>query len=139
MAAKVSLNKPDATPSKAAPAASETTAPVRANGLTYVQDAKGRNLGFRKLDALLKFRMRRLAGPEDARNFAVMIDIFSAAVVADIDGNLEPPPLSMRQVEALIVQLGNEGMDAAGAFVLNEIGLSQEVLDEAKNLQTTPS
>lgn len=117
---------------------SQPAQPARA-GLTYKADGRGRRIGFRPLDALLRFRIRRIAGPQDAGNFPVMIDYFSAAVVAEIDGNPESPPRTLQQVEAIISQLGVEGMEVAGLFVLEQIGVTPEMLDQAKNSAPTPN
>jgi hypothetical protein len=117
----------------------QTAQQNRQVGLHYVTDTRGRQIGLRKLSALLRFDMRRVAGATDSNNFAAMIDYFSAAVVAEIDGIPEAPPQTLKQVRAMIAQLDTEGMEVVGEFVLVEIGITPELLEQAKNSQATPS
>lgn len=117
---------------KTEPAVSATKSLPQGNGLIHVTDELGRTIGVRKLTALQKHRLRRLAGSQDAMNFPVMLDIFSAASTAEIDEEPEDIPISMRGVEGIIEQLGDEGLEVVGKIVLTHLGITKEEIDAAK-------
>jgi len=79
-------------------------------------------------------RLAKLAGTESA-NVGYMGYVVTAASVAAIDDEPEEFPMSIRAVEAMIEQLGDEGLEVVGEAVaeLNGVELDADALERAKN------
>ena len=86
-----------------------------ANTAVTVQDAAGRTLALRRLNALDKLRLFKAAGPVLAQNPLWLGMATLAAAVTSIDGVPVPPPVNEAQVEALVGKLGDQGISAIAA------------------------
>jgi hypothetical protein len=97
-------------------------------------DVNGRKIVVRRLDALQKMRLTKLGGA-DSNNIGYMTYVMLAAAVESIDDNPEPFPQTMRAVEAIVAQLGEEGLEAVALAMgeLNGINLDAAGVESAKN------
>jgi len=83
-----------------------------------VTDSRGRVLALKKLDILEESRLIRMLGQETATNMVYMTSyVMPAVMVASIDGDAVFMPNSMRELEALIKRLDNDGITAIQKFV----------------------
>jgi hypothetical protein len=76
-----------------------------------VTDALGRRIVARRITALQRMRIIRVIG-KDAGNPQYLGYALLAASCASIDGELEPIPVSIPQVEAMVDRLGDDGLTA---------------------------
>jgi hypothetical protein len=97
-----------------------------------VQDATGRTLALRRLNALDKLRLFKAAGPVLAQNPLWLGMATLAAAVTDIDGVPVPPPVNEAQIEALVGKLGDAGI-AAIATALAPVADSPSLAVHAGN------
>lgn len=106
-----------------------------ADGSIQVIDARGRAIVVKKLTALDKMRLTRIAGADGSMNQAYMGYALMAASVVSIGGEPEPFPKSIQAIEALVAQLDDDGLEAIGGAVseLNDGGTFKEDLAVAKN------
>lgn len=96
-----------------------------------VIDARGRRLVLRRMSMLDKLRLFKAAGPVLAQNAPwIGIALLACSVVA-IDEVPVPPPSSEGQIEALVRQLGDEGIRAVAGAI--EVAPAPLDLDAAKN------
>jgi hypothetical protein len=85
------------------------------------EDARGRRLSLRRMNALDKLRLFKAAGPALAHNEPWLgMSLLACSVVA-IDGVPVPAPASEGQIEALVQLLGDEGIAAAGHALAPDI------------------
>lgn len=99
----------------AAPAAPETPSQQvvrRASVERTVTAADGKVISYRPLRTLERMDLNAIAGAQNALNLAWMADASLAFSVTKIDGQPEPKPATMPQLRALILRLGDDGMDA---------------------------
>jgi hypothetical protein len=80
-----------------------------------VEDAAGRRLALRPLDALGKLRLLEAAGPVLSGNDRWLGMAALACSVVAIDGVPQPLPASKAGVEALVERLGEAGIEAVSA------------------------
>lgn len=115
------------TPSQAIVAAANKTAEVI--------DERARVLVVKKISSLERMRLFRVAGAELSANQQWMGIAAVAVSVVSIDGESVPRPGSVREIEALVSQLDDEGLEAAGQAYLDHFGVTvpDEVKDAAKN------
>jgi hypothetical protein len=111
MATKVTMNR-EPTPMAGAPA-------VRAEkpGVSYTTDATGRRIGYRKLSALEKMRVLKYVGAAASENRPYVGMAILAASVREINSEIEPFPQSERQIEAIIGQLDDVGVEAVAELM----------------------
>jgi hypothetical protein len=83
-----------------------------------VTDAQGRRLQLRRLTALDKLRLFKAAGPALSQNTSWLGMAVLAASVAAIDDVPVPAPASEQQIEALVGRLGDAGIAAIGATLV---------------------
>ena len=96
-----------------------------------VRDAQGRRLVLRRMSMLDKLRLFKAAGPVLAQNAPwIGIALLACSVVA-IDEVPVPPPSSEAQIEALVRQLGDEGIRAVAGAI--DVAAAPVDLDAAKN------
>lgn len=86
-----------------------------------VKDARGRQIALRKPGVLMQYRMVEVMG-ETAKNEVYMGMILPLMFVASIDGEQVMQPTSKREVEALIVRLDEDGINAVAAAVEQHYG-----------------
>jgi hypothetical protein len=77
------------------------------------RDNLGRTLTIRRLHALDRLRLLKLAGPELSQNDAWLNIAALAVSVTEIDGVPRAPPVTERQVETTVSELGDLGLQAA--------------------------
>ncbi len=108
---------------------------AKAKNQTEVTDDRGRKIGVKRLNALEKMRLSKIAGPDGASNPTYFGYVILAASVVSIDGEPEVFPMTSRAVEALISQLDDDGLSAvSGAVAELSGGLSPaEEAEHAKN------
>ena len=78
---------------------------------TEEKDKKGRTLTFRKMNALEQSRVVRAAGEHASNESYMTFFVYPAVSVAAIDGLPIPFPTNLKQIDSVIGQLGDEGMD----------------------------
>ncbi len=103
-----------------------------ANTVETIQDAAGRAITLRRLNALDKLRLFKAAGPVLAQNPLWLGMATLACATTDIDGVPVPPPANEAQVEALVGKLGDIGI-AAIAKALAPSPTTQSLADHAGN------
>jgi hypothetical protein len=104
-----------------------------------VQDARGRNLSIRQLNALDRFRIFGLLGPENAKNEQCLGYATLAYAVTRIDDDPQPRAASMLVLEALIQTLDDDGLVAvAQAIGKHFLPGAEAVKDEVKKESSTP-
>lgn len=118
--AKVELN-PTPTAQIVAKAQSEVVLPP---------DDKGRVFTLRKPGALAQFRLVEALG-DTASNQTYMGMVLPLIYLAKIDGEDVLPPISKREVEALIQRLDDEGIAALHAGVRDNYGTRDAEADKA--------
>lgn len=85
-----------------------------------VQDAAGRVIAVRRLNALDKLRLFKAAGPILAQNHPWLGMALLACSVTAIDGVPYPIPANEQQIEAMIARLGDGGINAVAAAMQDE-------------------
>jgi len=94
-----------------------------------VQDALGRRLMLRRLNAVDRLRLFKAIGPTLSENAAYLGMALLAVSVSSIDDVPLPAPGSEAQLEALISRLGDEGLEAAASAIPeDQLPADQQVL-----------
>lgn len=106
-----------------------------ANKTAETIDARGRILVVKKISALERMRLFRVAGAELSANQQWMGLAAIAVSVVSIDGDPVAPPGKVREIESMVDMLGDEGLESAGQAYLDHFGVTvpDEVKDAAKN------
>ena len=106
------------------------------NAVHVVTDANGRQIGIRKLKALDRLRMFEVLGPENAKNEPYLGYAALAFHVCSINTETIHRPTTKTQLEGLIQQLGDEGMNAVAAY-FDDAGKGEEekpkAIEQIKN------
>ena len=76
-----------------------------------IRDGLGRHIKIRRLNALDRLRLLKAAGPELSRNDTWLNIAALAVSVIEIDGVPRPTPLSERQIELTVQELGDVGLE----------------------------
>lgn len=97
-----------------------------------VEDAQGRKFVVKRLSEIEKMILARKIG-QDANNQAYFGYVLLAASVVSIDGEPEPAIQNARMAEALVSQLGSEGLEAAGDGLGRLNNATGEDIGHAKN------
>jgi len=90
---------------------------AEAGAALTVTDAGGRAVQFRRPGALDRLRLFKALGPVLSGNDRYVGYAMLAFCVTAIDGVPVPAPSSEAQVEALVVRLGDAGLEAVGGGV----------------------
>jgi hypothetical protein len=93
-----------------------------------VRDCMGRNLTVRHINAIDRLRLLKAAGPDLSQNDAWLNMAALTLSLVDIDGIPRPAPVNERQIEALVTELGDEGLRAV-AEALSANDESQVLFD----------
>jgi hypothetical protein len=129
--------QPAAPAAPPAPAsAPQPSAPAPGKAATrYVTDANGRQIGWRRLNALEDFDLTEIAGSQNAGNEEWMLRASIAFGVREIDGETVSRPTSKQQLRALVARLDDAGMAAVLALVGEMMSgdAGSEGIDRAKN------
>lgn len=91
-----------------------------ANAVRTIEHA-GHRISLRRLNALDKFRLLKAAGPELAQNEPWLGVAMLASSVTAIDDVPVPQPTNERQIEAIVSQLGDEGLAAVAESLAAEL------------------
>ena len=83
-----------------------------ANRLDTVTDAKGRVIGWRKLDVLEEMDLAEIAGAQNVANPQWMLFAMVAMGVRELDGQPLSRPVSKQQIRARVKHLGADGINA---------------------------
>jgi hypothetical protein len=75
-----------------------------------ILDDQGRKLTIRRINSLDRLRLLKAAGPELSQNDAWLNLAALALSVVEINGTPRPTPTSERQVEAAVLELGDNGL-----------------------------
>lgn len=113
---------------KAATPSAEVVAKAIAE--VVITDAKSRKITLKKPGVLAQFRLVEALG-ERAKNEVYTSMVLPLIYVADIDGNAVFQPKNIREIEALIQQLDEEGIEAVSAAVMANFGKSNTEADKA--------
>jgi hypothetical protein len=88
-----------------------------------VVDTLGRRLTIRRINALDRLRLLKAAGPELSQNDSWLNMAALAVSVVEVNGIPRSTPTSERQVEAIVVELGDSGLQRiAEALTENDNG-----------------
>jgi hypothetical protein len=109
---------------KTAPSPSEQIV-QDANRIVHVTDAKGRQLGIRKLDMSRRRRVLKALSDEMSRKQQYLGLVMVAACVVEIDGEDISLPVTELQFDALIDRLDDAGFEAVGAAIQEHFGIGQ--------------
>jgi hypothetical protein len=109
-----------------------------ANKLLTTTDEVGRVLIVRRPTALDTLRLFKAAGPVLAENEPWLAIATMAYAVQSIDDVPVPSPTSEKQIEAVVQQLGDQGLEAIGKLLEQGDGAMAGV-DHLGNLPGTPS
>jgi hypothetical protein len=84
-----------------------------------IRDCLGRNLTVRRINAIDRLRLLKTAGPDLSQNDAWLNMAALTLSLMEIDGVPRPTPTNERQIETLVMELGDDGLRAI-AEALNE-------------------
>lgn len=106
-----------------------------ANEIKFVTDVRGRRIGVEKPRALLRFRLLKILGAENAKNEPLLGNAMLAFLVREINGDKLPQVNSERQLEAMIDRLDDDGLAAVGKCLVEDFGLAApaDVEEDVKN------
>lgn len=113
-------------PQANAPQAPSAAVIADANKPLVTTDARGRQIGYRKPSALDRYRVSKMLGGEIATNQEAAGMAMLAYCCTSIDGEAVPMPNSERAIEALIVRLDNDGINAISMAFAIEYGLAAD-------------
>lgn len=101
----------------------------------FVTDSLGRSISLRKLTPMHQARLVSVVGATNSKNEVYMAGFaIPAAMVAEIDGVPFPLPDSMLQLEAVLTELSDEGMEAIGKSLMEDAKSTQDAkVEAAKN------
>jgi hypothetical protein len=87
---------------------------ILANACKTVQirDCTGRNLTVRRINAIDRLRLLKVAGPDLSQNDAWLNMAALTLSLVEIDGIPRPAPINERQIETLVTELGDDGLRA---------------------------
>lgn len=113
----------------------EAAAPVHVDQkpkFECVQDSRGRTIQLRNLDPLQQARLVMAVGGDIAQNSVYMNGFaLPAAMVAHIDDDFFGFPASVKQIETMLTILGNEGISAINAHMLEKFEAAQAEQEKA--------
>jgi hypothetical protein len=105
-----------------------------------VRDGRGRTLKVRHLNALDRLRLLKAAGPDLSRNDAWLDVAALAASVTEIEGIPRIMPVSERQIEAIVLELGDIGLEAVANALSHDDAVPEATEGDAEgNRDGTPT
>jgi hypothetical protein len=99
-----------------------------------VVDSTGRTIRVKKLSALDRMRLFRVAGPEDSDNRSMMIYFNLAASAVHIAGMDYPFPMTKLQIEGRVQSLDDHGLEAVAVALKALTPTEEDLARAAKNL-----
>ncbi|EXF95802.1 hypothetical protein HK44_020660 [Pseudomonas fluorescens HK44] len=112
-------------------AAAPVETPKKSRNAT-ITDSTGRTIQLRELDPLQKGRLVMSVGGEIAANNVFMSGFaIPAAMVTHVDDDFFGMPANIKQIEAMISILGEEGMEAIGAYLLKKYEAQKKEQEQA--------
>lgn len=84
----------------------------RANRIVRVSDARGRTLGIKRPGVLERLRLYEIVGPQNTENRKYLGLAGAAFCAVELDGEALALPATRRELEARLILLGEEGVDA---------------------------
>jgi hypothetical protein len=106
-------------------------APAGGPRMDEVTDARGRVLTVRHIGPLERMRIFKACGAANSRIEQYVGTATLAYAVAAIDGEPVSSPLNETQIEALVVRLGDDGIDAVARVMMERQGITEALLMEA--------
>lgn len=95
-------------------------------------DARGRVIKLRELDPLQQSRLVMAVGGENAANQVYMNGFaLPAAMVAHIDDDFFGLPGNVKQIDAMLSQLGTDGMAAINAHIVAKFEAAKAEMEKA--------
>lgn len=85
-------------------------------------DARGRVFGIRRPNVLERMRLFEMMGADNVKNDGVMSIAAPAYMVVEIDGVAARRPITRRELDARVTQLGEEGLDAVTTAIAVHFG-----------------
>lgn len=137
----VTLHPPgEGAPTVRQPVETPTQQVVKAgNAMLWVDDERGRRIGWRRLSALEDFDLTEIAGANSS-NQEWMIRATIAFGVREIDGEVVARPANKNQLRAIVARLDDAGMGAVLSAVMASGEAAEEAnQDRAKNSAGTPT
>jgi hypothetical protein len=106
-----------------------------AKGVIRFEDSTGRTIGVKKPNPLERVRLAEILG-ESASNQVVMLSVMPAYYVIELDGEMSPRVRSRRELDAMLLRLGDEGIDAVEAYIMEDLAPKiKAAMDEQARLQ----
>ncbi|MBV8656622.1 MAG: hypothetical protein JO142_02245 [Burkholderiales bacterium] len=99
-----------------------TEAVAAANRTVKVTDSRNREISLKKPGVLAQYRLVDLVGPDTAKNDVYMAMIMPVLFVTAIDADAITFPKSRLNLDALIEELGEEGLAAIADAIAAEWG-----------------
>lgn len=116
--------------------------PVVNDGITRLPpDARGRVLGVKNPNPLERVRLFEILGPESAQNVAVLLEVMPAYNVVEIDGEKLRRPVSRRELDARMLEIGDEGQVVIQQWMVEQVEIAKsdaEQKDILKNSSGMP-
>jgi hypothetical protein len=116
----------------AAPPGGGDQAVQKTHGVFYVTDSRGRSIGIKKPTVLQRLRLFEIVGAENSKNEMYLGYASLALLVVEIDGEHLGAPTSKREMEALVQQLDDDGLNAVAAEAARQFGAQEK--DEQRDV-----
>ncbi len=100
-------------------------------------DAKGRVFGVKNPNPLERVRLFEILGTESAQNVAVLLEVMPTYNVVEIDGEKIRRPANRRELDARMLEIGDEGQAVIQQWMVEQVEAAQseaEQKDVLKNL-----
>ncbi|NTF67974.1 hypothetical protein [Rhizobium rhizogenes] len=98
-----------------------------ANRVVHVSDARGRQIGIRKMHMSVRRRVLKALSDEMSRKLHYLGLVMLAACVVEIDGDPIALPTTELQFDALIDRLDDDGFEAVGNGMREHFGVAQNM------------
>lgn len=108
-----------------------------ATEIKYATDARNRRIGVERPRALLRFRLLKILGAENAKNEPLLGNAMLAFLVREINGEKVAQINSERQLEAMIDRLDDDGLAAVALCLTTEFGLGGPIDDVEENVKNS--
>lgn len=108
------------------------------DGITRLKDADGREIGVKKPTALERVRLYEILGPESSQNVPVLQEFMPAYMVVEFDGDARPRPTTRPQLNARLMELGEDGAEVVSKWLIDVFVAEQGAIsDDAKKAEET--
>lgn len=130
----VSINHAGAAGDETAAPVEKKPVPVDLNAPVEVKISETRSMVLKRPELLAEYDLIEAIGPQVAANTTWVAMAMPLIYVHELDGRAVSKPKNLREVKALIVRLGHEGMGALAKFVRerSEEDGGADDLDEGK-------